>query len=122
MDHRFSKEERLRKRNDFQKVFREGKVFRNDQIAVYALLNNSEISRLGITVGRKFGNAVKRNRLKRIFREAYRLNKQLLHRGVDLIILPRSGFSDLTLTAIEEKLKILLVHIDRKLKDEISSH
>lgn len=122
MDHRFSKKERLRKRKEFQKVFYEGKVFNNDQIIVYALLNNSEVSRLGITVGRKFGNAVKRNRLKRIFREAYRLNKQLLHRGVDIIIIPRSGFSDLILTSIEERFKNLLIQIDKKFNNEISSH
>ncbi|MCP5005170.1 MAG: ribonuclease P protein component [Planctomycetes bacterium] len=112
MDHRFSRNERLRKRKEFQTVFQKGKVFGNDQITVYALLNKTEISRLGITVGRKFGNAVKRNRLKRIFREAYRLNKHLLNRSVDLIIIPRSGFSDLALKSIEEKFKNLLVRID----------
>ncbi len=122
MDHRFSEKERLRKRREFQKVFKEGKVFSNDQIIVYALLNSGEISRLGITVGRKFGNAVKRNRLKRILREAYRLNKQLLHRGVDIIVIPRSGFSDLTLKSIEEKFKNLLIQIDRKFRDENPSH
>ncbi|MDR4498457.1 MAG: ribonuclease P protein component [Candidatus Scalindua sp.] len=119
MDQRFGRKERLRKRTEFQKVFHEGKVFSNDQIIVYALLNSTRISRLGITAGRKFGNAVKRNRLKRIFREAYRLNKHVLNRGVDIIILPRTGFTDLTLKSIEDKFKELLMQIDRRLENEI---
>ena len=119
MDQRFGRKERLRKRTEFQKVFHEGKVFSNDQVIVYALLNSTRISRLGITVGRKFGNAVKRNRLKRIFREAYRLNKQVLNRGVDIIIIPRTGFTDLTLKSIEDKFKELLMQINKRLENEI---
>ena len=120
MDQRFGRKERLRKRAEFQKVFHEGKVFSNDQIILYALLNSTKISRLGITAGRKFGNAVKRNRLKRIFREAFRLNKHLLYRGVDLIIIPRTDFTDLTLKSIEDKFKELLIQINKQLENEIS--
>lgn len=114
MDQRFTWKERLHKRKEFQKVFDEGTVFRNEQIKVFALLNNSQVSRLGLVVGRKFGNAVKRNRFKRIFREAYRLNKNLLKRRVDLLILPRSGLTDLSLKSVEENFKNLLTQINLK--------
>ncbi|ODS31971.1 MAG: ribonuclease [Candidatus Scalindua rubra] len=116
MDQRFTKKERLRKRKEFQKVFDEGKVFSNDQTTVYALLNNDSVSRLGFVVGRKFGNAPKRNRFKRIFREAYRLNKNLLNNGVDIIIIPRSGLTDLSLRAIEDKFKKILAQINNQLR------
>ncbi len=116
MDQRFTKKERLLKRKEFQKVFDEGKVFSNDQTTVYALLNDDPVSRLGLVVGRKFGNSPKRNRFKRIFREAYRLNKGILSRGVDIIIIPRSGLTDLSLGAIEDKFKKVLSQINEQLR------
>ncbi len=116
MDQRFTKKERLLKRKEFQKVFNEGKVFSNDQTTVYALLNDDPVSRLGLVVGRKFGNSPKRNRFKRIFREAYRLNKDILSRGVDIIIIPRSGLTDLSLGAIEVKFKKVLSQINEQLR------
>lgn len=122
MDHRFTWKERLHKRKEFQKVFDEGKIFNNEQIKVFALLNNSPVSRLGLVVGRKFGNAVKRNRFKRIFREAYRLNKRLLENGIDLIILPRPGLVELSLNSIEEKFVDLLTQINKQMKDEIPTN
>ncbi|MFQ5963277.1 MAG: ribonuclease P protein component [Candidatus Scalinduaceae bacterium] len=108
----------MRKKKEFQKVFDEGKIFINDQIKVYASLNHSSISRLGFVVGKKFGNAPKRNRFKRIFREAYRLNKNLLEKGVDLIIIPRSGLTDLSLKVIEDEFKKLLSQINEQLSNE----
>ncbi len=116
MDQRFTKKERLLKRKEFQKVFDEGKVFSNDQTTVYALLNDDPVSRLGLVVGRKFGNSPKRNRFKRIFREAYRLNKNILSMGVDIIIIPRSGLTDLSLKAIEDKFKKILSQINGQLR------
>jgi ribonuclease P protein component len=116
MDQRFTKKERLLKRKEFQKVFDEGKVFSNDQTTVYALLNDDPVSRLGLVVGRKFGNSPKRNRFKRIFREAYRLNKGILSTGVDIIIIPRSGLTDLSLGAIEDKFKKVLSQINEQLR------
>ncbi len=122
MDYRFTWKERLHKRKEFQKIFDEGIVFNNEQIKVFALLNNSPVSRLGLVVGRKFGNAVKRNRFKRIFREAYRLNKNLLENGMDLIILPRPGLVELSLNSIEEKFVDLLTQINKQMKDEIPTN
>jgi ribonuclease P protein component len=116
MDQRFTRKERLQKRKEFQRVFDEGKVFGNDQITVYALLNDDSVSRLGLVVGRKFGNSPKRNRFKRIFREAYRLNKDILSRGVDIIIIPRSGLTDLSLGTIEDKFKKILSQINEQLR------
>jgi len=78
MDQGFSKKERLLKRREFQLVFDNGERFGNNQLKIYALSNGDSVSRLGLVVGRKFGNSPKRNRFKRILREAYRLNKATL--------------------------------------------
>ena len=118
MDQRFTWKERLHKRKEFQKVFNEGKIFENDQIKIYALLNNTSHSRLGLVVGKKFGNAPRRNRFKRIFREAYRLNKNLLEHGADLVILPGQGLTDLSLKEVEGNFKNLLIQISNKLATE----
>jgi ribonuclease P protein component len=115
MDQRFTKKERLLKRNEFQRVFDKGKIYGNDQVKIYALLNNSPVSRLGLVAGRKFGNAPRRNRFKRIFREAYRLNKRLLGVGVDIIIIPRPGLTDISLRTIEDKFKKVLSQINEEL-------
>ncbi len=112
----FSKKERLRKRKEFQLVFDKGKRYGNDQLKIYALSNGNSVSRLGLVVGRKFGNSPRRNRFKRILREAYRLNKNLLSNGVDIVVIPRPGLTELTLNAIEEKFKIILIQINDKSK------
>ncbi len=115
MDQRFSKKERLQKRKEFQHVFDNGERYGNDQLKIYALSNGDSVSRLGLVVGRKFGNAPRRNRFKRILREAYRLNKGLLSNGVDIVVIPRPGLKELTLMAVEEKFKIILMQINDKL-------
>ncbi|MHC4266845.1 MAG: ribonuclease P protein component [Planctomycetota bacterium] len=112
MDQRFTKKERLRKRREFQQVFENGKKYGNDQVKIYALLNDVSISRLGLVVGKKFGNAPRRNRFKRIFREAFRLNKRLLNISVDIIVIPRPGLKELTLRIIEDKFKKILTQIN----------
>ena len=116
MDYGFSRKERLRKRKEFQLVFDKGKRYGNDQLKIYALSNGDPVSRLGLVVGRKFGNSPRRNRFKRILREAYRLNKSLLNNGADIVVIPRPGLTDLTLKAIEEKFKIILIQINDELK------
>ena len=116
MDQGFSKKERLLKRKEFQLVFDKGEKFGNTQLKIYALANGSSVSRLGLVVGRKFGNSPRRNRFKRILREAYRLNKTLLNYGVDIVVVPRPGLTELTLNAVEEKFKSILIQIDDKLK------
>ena len=116
MDQGFSKKERLLKRKEFQQVFDNGERYGNDQLKVYAWQNTDSISRLGLVVGKKFGNAPRRNRFKRILREAYRLNKSLLSGGADIVVIPRPGLTELTLKAIEEKFKIILIQINNGLK------
>jgi ribonuclease P protein component len=59
------------------------------------------LSRLGITVTKKIGTAVKRNRVKRLVREAFRLDPALLPDGIDLVVIAKEGAPTLALTDVQ---------------------
>ena len=84
----------------FSKAYRKGKSTANRHIAVYVLKNygNKKCSfpntKLGITVNKKLGKAVKRSRVKRIIRAAYRENMPLLKNGYIVIVAARGAAFD----------------------------
>ena len=82
-----SKKERIVNDKEFEKVYKEGTIKKNGKVIARFLPNDLGYSRLGIAVGKKvFRTAVKRNRIKRLIREAFRLNKNQLPKGLDIII------------------------------------
>src|SRR3990172_12208249 len=114
MNFRFTKAEHLTRKKEFESVFDEGKVFKNNEVVLYVIPNGFLHSRLGLVVSKKVGNSPRRNRAKRLLREAYRLNKHLLKTHVDIIAIPRHPFSSaLKLSDIEEEFKKLLLQINR---------
>jgi ribonuclease P protein component len=84
---RFTREERLKGRDEIRAVFNGGKVVSCRGAKLFVLKNGSSGNRLAVTFARKFGNAVKRNRTRRVSREAYRLMRNRLKTGFDLVIL-----------------------------------
>ncbi|MBT4511359.1 MAG: ribonuclease P protein component [Chloroflexi bacterium] len=83
------KEERLTKGSQFAVVFKEGKFWADDLMVVKAMPNGLEVSRFGIVASKKIGNAVVRNRAKRLLREAVRLNSMVP--GWDVVVITRKG-------------------------------
>ena len=86
----------------------------NSCLVLYARKNRTGINRVGITVSKKLGKAVVRNRVRRRIREAYRLNEELFLPGWDIVIVARSravdvGFEKLTqsLLSLSEQAGIL---------------
>ncbi len=70
----------------------EGRVRAADgYLTVFVCPNGLDHPRLGIPVGRKFGNAIRRNRVKRLIREAFRIEQGALPSGFDLVCFPRPG-------------------------------
>ena len=88
---RFSADSRLRSGGDFRRVYQARRSVANSLLVVYALPNEQGSSRLGLSVSRKVGNAVVRNRWKRLLREAFRTSRAELPGGVDLIVIPRAS-------------------------------
>jgi len=83
---KFPKTDRILKRAAFRRVYEEGRKIHARCFTAFVLLNSGEGSRIGITATRKIGNAVERNRARRLVREAFRKNKWLVPRGVDIVI------------------------------------
>jgi ribonuclease P protein component len=87
----FPKSAKLLKAAEFDRVFQSRTSAANQLIIVYAATSSSEQPRLGLTVSRKCGNAVVRNRWKRSLREAFRLVQHELPRHLDLVVIPKKG-------------------------------
>ena len=86
---RFTRSMRLVRRGDFARVFEQGGRARGALMLVVAASNGTEMTRLGLSVGRSvWKGAVERNRVRRIFREAFRLSYPELPKGVDLVLVP----------------------------------
>ncbi len=81
--------EHLRRPADFQLVYERRRSVSDAWLLVYARENELPYSRLGLSVSKKFGGAVQRNLLRRLFREAYRLSKAEIPAGLDLVLIPR---------------------------------
>lgn len=97
----FMPDEHIRLQRDFDRLFREGKPLHFSEFVARALPNGLERSRLGLSVGRRVGNAVRRNRIKRLLREAWRLNRDLLGTPCDVVFVPRPSWRELKYAAIE---------------------
>lgn len=92
----FTKLERIRKRSDFQTVYRVGRKFSSYHFIVLAKTNRSNITRIGISISKRVGSSIYRNYLKRRIREAFRLNKELFKgHALDLVVIVRNGSSRL---------------------------
>lgn len=121
----FPKSARLLKRSQFDQVFQRRCSLADGQIIVYAcstctdytpLSANTRLSgpRLGLTVSRKCGNAVVRNRWKRTLREAFRLVQHDLPSGVDFVVIPRP-LTTPQVSQLQASLKQLGWRLQRKL-------
>ncbi len=79
----------LKLNREFRRAYKKGKSAASPSIAVYAYENRKRINRLGITVSTKIGKAVHRNKIRRRFREIYRLNENSIKKGYDIVIVAR---------------------------------
>ena len=85
----FTRAMHMKSGKDFQRVFREGRRARGEILLVVVNENGLGVTRLGLSVGRKiWKSAVRRNRVRRIFRESFRLTREKLPVGLDVILIP----------------------------------
>lgn len=87
----FAQDERLKKSAQFAIVKKRGKKAGSRHLTVYILTNEIGKTRLGLAVSSAVGNSPERNRIKRLVREFFRLNKGVLPQSSDLLVTVRGG-------------------------------
>lgn len=107
---RFSRS--LKLNHVFRKLYNRGDSAVNRYLVLYCQPNHLQENRVGITVGKKLGKAVVRNRARRRLREVYRLNSGRLRQGYDMILVARGR----TLTASWKELNDTFLRLCRKLE------
>ena len=98
----------IKKNSEFIRAYKKGKFCAGRFIVLYILKNSLSINRLGITVGKKFGKSVRRNRIKRLIRESYRVWEEYIKGGYDLIFVARNNDDMPAFTEIKKEMKFLL--------------
>lgn len=79
----------LKENHEFRRLYHRGVSTAGKHVVIYCRRNKLGYNRLGLTVSAKLACAVKRNRIKRLFREAYRLNEDKFADGIDLVLVAR---------------------------------
>lgn len=121
---RFRKKQHLRKPPEFQRVYARRVRVSDSHLLMYGALREPPQSpppctRIGLSVSRKHGSAVVRNRIKRLLREAFRQVQHDIPPGLDLILIPRAG-SDSQLADYRGSLKRLTRRLMKRLPREAS--
>ncbi|MEN2766784.1 ribonuclease P protein component [Ornithinibacillus xuwenensis] len=100
---------RVKDNKEFQLIFKKGKSFANRQLVIYYMKKPDQAHfRIGLSVGKKIGNAVVRNRIKRYLREAFHELEDKIQSPYDIIVIARQPTKDMDLISIKKSLNHLL--------------
>jgi len=107
-----NKQDKLLKSKEYQVLRFSGKKIENKDFILVYKINELINSRLGITVSKKVGCAVERNRIKRIIREFFRINRSMLFKHVDLNFIAKKSASFKQSHNLFKSLKEVTIKID----------
>jgi ribonuclease P protein component len=105
----FGKDEHVRKKQDYTRIYAQGVRRYSERFTIITCRNETGARRLGMTVSKKVGNAVQRNRIKRLLREFFRLNKSRLPASQDIVIIAKRGILPLTYSDVCRELGSRLI-------------
>ena len=120
------KRRRIKSEKDFQFVFKKGKSFANRQIVVYVISKTDQVEfRIGLSVSKKIGNAVVRNRIKRYLRQSFFEIGPNLVRDIDIVVIARTQLSEYSFSEVKNSLIHVLKRAslieNKKIIDETKS-
>ncbi|WP_100405883.1 ribonuclease P protein component [Bacillus solitudinis] len=105
------KEQRIKKNDEFSYVFNKGQSVANRQFVLYSLKKEGEATyRIGLSVSKRVGHAVTRNRIKRLIRTVFQENKDDIMPGFDYVIIARKPAAEMDYHQVESS----LLHVLRK--------
>jgi ribonuclease P protein component len=104
LSNRFSKRQVISKRKEISLIMRSGRRWQDDVLQIRYVRANGKYQRAAVIVSRKLGNAVRRNRVKRIIREVVRTNKPWVEPFYDMLLIPKRA-SDVTKEKIATSLE-----------------
>ena len=113
-EQKFPKSDRLLKRDSFRQVYEQGRKIQSRLFTAFLVAKQKGNPRIGITVTRKIGNSVERNRARRLLREAFRKNKWLAPQGVDIVINVKRALLEAGYREVEGELIALLKRAGEK--------
>lgn len=105
-------EYRVKSKIEFENIIKTGKKISDSYFVIYYKERGLLFSRFGISLSKKFGNAVKRNRYKRILREIIRKNQNKFKNAYDYIIIMKKNCDGLDYKVIENNLMTLLCKLE----------
>ena len=106
------RKQRLRKTGQFKAAYAGRARIGDGRLVAYALANGSEVTRLGVSVGKRCGGSVQRNRIKRLLREAFRLARAEFTPGYDVVLVPLVAGG--TLAEFAQSLRLLVPEAIRR--------
>lgn len=95
----------LRKEADFDNVYKRGRSVGDRYVVVFYIKNRRDINRTCFLASKKVGNSVRRNRARRLMRESYRLMKDMLPTGYDIIIIARNTITGRTFFEVDRSIR-----------------
>lgn len=102
----------LKKNKEFKHIYKKGKSYANRLLVIYYLPNEKNYNRLGLSVSKKVGNSVIRNRVKRLLRESYRLNEENIKTAYDIVIIARVQSDKADFKSIDQA----VIHLMKRVK------
>ena len=101
----------VKKKYEFNNIIETGKCAKNDLYVIFYRKNNIDKYRFGISVGKKIGNAVTRNKYKRRIRNIIDNNKKYYQNNMDYIIILRKSSTDYSFEQLEDKFVSIITKI-----------
>jgi ribonuclease P protein component len=114
----------LHRSAEFLRLQRRGVRYQSPHFVLYLgkLQDDPDRARLGVTVSRRIGNAVVRNRVKRRIRESFRLElRAMIPAGVSIVVIARAGAGSLASTSIRSELSASLRSVETRLREAQTS-